>query len=164
MFKFIFFQAVFCFYLCLSSQLEPDAKNPCVAYGNGTVFDISSLFSYPVVISDDPRNYTYWWNPCSGYKCNSYQPPGKFAICQKADQFYGCGLYESPIWLLQEYFGRLTILYPGGFQWRMTSIEFIEDKTIDPPTIQFKGEEPYLQYNFEVRGKCVGLPKGQCFS
>src|SRR5690349_11398410 len=36
---------------CNAYQLEVDSKNPMKAYGNGTIYDISNLFSYPVNIS-----------------------------------------------------------------------------------------------------------------
>eukprot|EP00048_Salpingoeca_helianthica_P016249 m.231277 g.231277 ORF g.231277 m.231277 type:complete len:187 (-) comp18310_c0_seq1:241-801(-) len=147
-----------CFLLALASasQLRNDPENPFVAYGNGTVFDISKVFTYPVSFKE-ARGYTYWWDP-RNVSCGSQRMVAP--VCQKADQYYECGT-ASPVWLLQQYNPfKFVIQYPGGQWWRITMITFLEDATIDPPQISFVSEDPYLQYNFLVKGKCVGQPFG----
>jgi hypothetical protein len=45
-----------------ASQLYPVSKSPCLALGNGSVWDISHLFEYPVTL--DGPIYKYTWSPC----------------------------------------------------------------------------------------------------
>eukprot|EP00039_Didymoeca_costata_P016139 m.285511 g.285511 ORF g.285511 m.285511 type:complete len:218 (-) comp16341_c0_seq16:48-701(-) len=55
-----------------ASILVPD-KNPCVAYGNGSVFNISSLFDWPVKVRGPGLGgeYEYTWDCHGGVKCEN---------------------------------------------------------------------------------------------
>lgn len=144
--------------LTLAAQCLPDPTNPCKARCNGTTFDISNLFDYPVKLSDS-RGYSYMWSPCTGYpQCNNSMNDPDCAICQHADQYYNCGRTKDPIYLFNYHFDTFVyqIQYLWGIDWRMTVFTFLQDKTQEETTIEFTGEDPYLQYNFLVRGKCVG--------
>eukprot|EP01089_Gocevia_fonbrunei_P021402 TRINITY_DN830_c0_g1_i1.p1 TRINITY_DN830_c0_g1~~TRINITY_DN830_c0_g1_i1.p1 ORF type:complete len:177 (-),score=29.08 TRINITY_DN830_c0_g1_i1:25-555(-) len=150
---------IFLLPFCFTFQLQNDPNNACVAHGNGSTYDISKLFDWPVTIQDEKTGYTYWVDLCSGYKC-----PGGLGgltpVCQHADMYYACGKSSNAVWLIRGDVptGWWTILYPSGAQFRSTQISFIPDPSVDPPTIKFTGEEPYEFYNFEIRGKCIGSP------
>ena len=52
----------------LASLLLRDAHNPCVAYGNATVFNITSLFEWPATALGtdfEQKQYQYSW-ACAG--------------------------------------------------------------------------------------------------
>ena len=153
-----------------ASQLRNDPLSRCVAYGNGTVFNNTSL-PWSSFTFADSRGYTYWLSsPCAPKREWTHECPGfpdnSTALCQKdhltAGLFYDCGgVALPPTWLLngwnpQQY----TILFGGGNNWRITNVTFVVDATVDPPVASFDGESPYLQYNVVVRGKCVGQPWG----
>jgi hypothetical protein len=153
-----------------ASQLRNDPLSLCVAYGNGTVFNVSSLpwssFSF-----SDARGYTYWLSsPCAPKQEWTHACPGfadnSTVLCQKdhltAGLFYDCGgVTLPPTWLLNGLgLQQFTILFGGGNNWRITNVTFVADATVNPPVASFDGESPYLQYNVVVRGKCVGQPWG----
>eukprot|EP01087_Luapelamoeba_hula_P004049 TRINITY_DN14009_c0_g1_i1.p2 TRINITY_DN14009_c0_g1~~TRINITY_DN14009_c0_g1_i1.p2 ORF type:complete len:204 (-),score=30.63 TRINITY_DN14009_c0_g1_i1:31-642(-) len=142
-----------------ASQLRLDPSNPLRAYGNGTTYDISHVFQWPVAIENDPRHYSYWWNP-TGHACPNTPNVSGPAVCQKADRYYVCGETDRPLWTLESTNPGLVfrITYTNGYQWRLTVFTFIVDENIHEPTIKFINENPYEQYNFEVRGKCIGNP------
>eukprot|EP01087_Luapelamoeba_hula_P008971 TRINITY_DN2285_c0_g1_i1.p1 TRINITY_DN2285_c0_g1~~TRINITY_DN2285_c0_g1_i1.p1 ORF type:complete len:177 (-),score=15.46 TRINITY_DN2285_c0_g1_i1:115-645(-) len=149
------------------SQLRVDPTNPLRAYGNGTVFDISKVFQWPVTINDDPRGYQYWYNP-TGRACQTQPTNTAPAVCQKADTYYNCGEWASPVWTFDGFEQqpvRFHITYLNGIAWRLTQITFVVDAGVNTtvPAIRFLSEHPYEQYNFEVRGPCVGQPFAPSF-
>ena len=101
------------------------------------------------------------------------------AVCQLADRLYNIGRTAIPIWVCMiitwpnRFFRKqlspdfytsntFTILYPGGYEWRMTNITFVIDEEVDQPYIAFI-RRSILQYNFLVKGKCLGQPQwGKC--
>jgi len=66
----------------------------------------------------------------------------------------------KPIWILEKLWTdwEWTIYYVDGMQWRNTVVKFVRDATLETPTIKFISEKPGLQYNLEIRGKCIGQP------
>ncbi|KAL5473395.1 hypothetical protein EMCRGX_G027873 [Ephydatia muelleri] len=143
-----------------AAQCMPDNENPCIAMCNGTTFDITKVFDYPVNITDS-RGYYYLFSPCKGYSCpGGEQPITDTAVCQKADQFYTCGRTEKPIvlWGLTYEPYIFSFQYPWGVDWRRVRDAMAINPTQTVPTIKFLSEDPLLQYNFEVRGKCIGQP------
>ncbi|XP_064400518.1 uncharacterized protein LOC135346725 [Halichondria panicea] len=140
--------------------VHPDHK--CQATCNGTTFDISKIFGYPMNVIG--KYYSYLLDPCNGVVCPDAFNTTGVAFCQKADQYYNCGLIKEPIWLFNYNFQdiQFTVQYPWGTDWRITEITFIEDKSVEKTTIEFVNEKPNLQYNFLVRGKCIGQPYDDC--
>ena len=149
-----------------SSQLRNDPTSRCVAYGNGTTFNITALpwssFSFT-----DARNYKYvLMSPCAEepwFACPGFDA-ASVVLCQKdhltEGMWYDCGgVTTPPVWLLSQ-FDRFTVLFGNGNNWRITNVTFIIDPTVDPPVASFVDESPYEQYNVVVRGKCVGQPWG----
>ena len=153
-----------------ASQLRNDPLSLCVARGNGTTFNISSLPWESFAFSDS-RGYAYtlsspcapraaWTHACPTFADNST------VLCQKdhitAGLWYDCGgVTLPPTWLLNGWAPQqFTILFGGGNNWRITNVTFVVDASVDPPVAAFDGEAPYLQYNVVVRGKCVGQPWG----
>lgn len=133
-----------------TAQCMPDPTNPCKARCNGTMFDITNLFDYPVKLSES-RGYVYVWSPCTGYtQCNTNNPRNDrdCAVCQHADQYYNLGHASDPIYLFNYHFDSFMyqIQYPWGVDWRMSVFTFLQDKTQEETTIEFTGEDPYLQY------------------
>ena len=67
-----------------TSLLLVDPKNPCRAYGNASVYDITNLVEkWPVAIKGpgfDEREYTYWWSCAGKIKLCSNED---VAICQQ---------------------------------------------------------------------------------
>jgi len=61
-----------------ASLLLIDRKNPCRAYGNASVYDITNLVkTWPVALQGtgaDGREYNYWWS-CAG----------KTGVCEDTD-------------------------------------------------------------------------------
>ncbi|XP_064396852.1 uncharacterized protein LOC135343774 [Halichondria panicea] len=172
-------------YLCLlvsflsiqfgeTAQCMPDKDYPCRAKCNGTSFDLSKVFDFPLNISEpsprsDGRLYSYVWDPCHSYACPGYPAAGTdCAVCQLANLFYNCGQTSEPIWLMDAYdntkeeFPNWQVQYTFGTTWRVTIFNFIVDHTVKEPTVKFVSEEPGLQYNFEVRGKCIGQDTFDC--
>ena len=84
----------------------------------------------------------------------------------QSDTLYNAGEL-SPIWLWNGVYpgnsvgdlarANMTILYPGGDTWRNTVVTFLEDPTLEHPTIEMTGEDPYLQYNFVIKSKELGF-------
>ena len=158
--------------LVLSSQLKNDPLNRCVARGNGTTFNITSLPWESFVFYDNrspPYKYTLsspcadiseWINPCPTFPSNTS------ILCQydhlTSGEYYDCGnINLPPIWLLNYWSPKqFSILFGGGYYWRLTNLTFIVDQTIETPIASFVSESPYLQYNVIIRGKCVGQPWG----
>lgn len=140
----------------LSAECLPNKRNPCIASCNGTHFDISKLFEYPINITS--TYYTFQWSPCEGLKCYSDSTSDeKSAVCQGLGQGVNCGLYERPVFILQQTDPLMfTIEYPGGVSWRISVFKFIENKAHPETTVTFTKEYPMLQYNFVVSGKCIG--------
>ena len=70
--------------LCSGSLLLVDHKNPCRAYGNGTVYDITNLVeAWPVALKGsgfDGTEYIYWWS-CAGSTRHCRDKDS--AICQE---------------------------------------------------------------------------------
>ncbi len=70
--------------LCSSSLLLVDRKNPCRAYGNASVYDITNLVkTWPITLQGtgfDGSEYTYWWS-CAG-KTRYCEDPDT-SICQQ---------------------------------------------------------------------------------
>ena len=150
------------------SLLTPDADDLCVARGNGTVFNISSLpwpFSF-----NDTRGYGYvLQSPCAAradvLPCPQHAASEAVVLCQRdhatAGEFFACGLPQPAMWLLPDAWGRArwSVLFGGGDTWRVTNVTFVaDDNGPDPPVASFTSESPYLQYNVLIRGKCVGQP------
>ena len=121
------------------------------------------------------------WSPCKGLKCRGQTEvavcvlhyflsefmPLYIQVCQHADQYYNCGNYTRPIFMLDSYSPfRFRIEYPGGEQWRYLHImdcvftldqyliiiyrisvfEFMEETVHSPTTMTFLSENPPLQY------------------
>ncbi|XP_019857460.1 PREDICTED: uncharacterized protein LOC109585778 [Amphimedon queenslandica] len=142
------------------AQCAQSEESMCVFTCNGTMFNLTDVFKYPVTIADDSRGYNYEWNPCEYQACKDEIEPGEdCAICQKADRYYNCGHIQQAVFLMQQYTPFMwKIQYLWGTDWRMTEFTFLVDKNRDIPTVTFTGEDPYLQYNFFVTGKCIGQP------
>jgi hypothetical protein len=153
--------------LAAGSLLTPDASDLCVARGNGTTFNITAL-PWPFRFSDS-RGYAYTLqSPCARpadvLPCPQHDAAENVVLCQKdhltAGEFFACGLPQPAMWLLPDAWGmrRWSVLFGGGDTWRVANVTFVVDPTVDPPTAVFLGEEPYLQYNVLITGKCVGQP------
>ena len=74
---------VFLMNLCSTSLLLVDHKNPCRAYGNASVYDITNLVKkWPVGLRGPGvgGEYVYWWS-CGGItrKCKD----NDIAVCQQ---------------------------------------------------------------------------------
>ena len=76
--------SLFLFHLSSASLLLIDRKNPCRAYGNASVFDITNLVrQWPVTLKGsgyDGREYNYWWS-CAGRTGFCTDPDT--AVCQQ---------------------------------------------------------------------------------
>ena len=84
-------------------------------------------------------------------------------LCQRdnaSPSYFSCAVSENAIWTLPDPWGRQkwSIIAVGGQSWRMTNITFIVDAAVETPEAAFLAEDPYLQYNLVVRGKCIGQP------
>jgi len=158
----VYFLVLFCsFGNC--SLLVKDKTNPCRAYGNGTTYDISNLFNWPIQITG-PGNggpYPYWWSCLGkGTACGD-----NVAVCQLASGIYwDGGDVPSALWLAN--------YNPPANQWtmmyltngiRLSQITFIVDSNVANPTLTMNGENPYTQYDFTVTGKCIGQPQNGGF-
>lgn len=174
-----------------ASLLLRDTANPCVAYGNGTVFNITSLFRWPAVVNGmtdgDGKQYEYSW-ACGGLRLSAADsrngtsaPPcggDDVAVCQHDRPLtldYNAGAVSTALWLGQ-FNGEVddwTILFPntqpskpppspfsgaGGDGIRVSKVHFVVDKSVPSPVLKMLGEEPFTEYNFEVRGACIGQP------
>ena len=76
--------SIFLINFCSASLLLIDRKNPCRAYGNASVYDITNLVkTWPVTLKGtgfDGNEYVYWWS-CAG---NTRECEDKdVAICQQ---------------------------------------------------------------------------------
>ena len=94
--------SVFLINLCSPSLLLVDHKNPCRAYGNASVYDITNLVKkWPVGLKGPGvgGEYTYWWS-CAGktQKCADKDT----AICQQpfSDPFvqFNAGNVSPQLW------------------------------------------------------------------
>ena len=103
------FEICFCLYLIgygSCSLLLVDRKNPCRAYGNATVFDITKLVDkWPITLTGpgaDGREYYYWWS-CLG-KTDQCSDPD-VAVCQRrtdqSDLFFNAGNLSPQLWFGQ---------------------------------------------------------------
>jgi hypothetical protein len=155
--------------LACASLLTPDAGDFCAAYGNGTTFNITSL-PWPFTFSD-ARGYNYTLqSPCAKavIPCPQHDGAQNVVLCQKdhitAGEYFSCGLPTPAMWLLPDAWGtrRWSILFGGGDSWRVANVSFTVDAAVDPPTAVFLGEQPYLQYNVLITGKCIGQPGSTC--
>lgn len=88
--------------LCQASLLLVDPKNPCRAYGNASVYDISNLFTeWPVTLQGPGvgGEYYYWWS-CAGN--TRYCEDTDVAICQqRTDQTnirFNAGNLSPQLW------------------------------------------------------------------
>ena len=82
------------------------------------------------------------------------------------DEKFTAGDASQSIWFAP-YNGKAdnwTIFYPAIAGLRVAKILFIVDSSVATPTFKALGEYPYTEYNFEVRGKCIGQPDfdGHC--
>ncbi|XP_019857462.1 PREDICTED: uncharacterized protein LOC109585779 isoform X2 [Amphimedon queenslandica] len=143
--------------LSVAEQCKVDLKTSCIATcSNDTTIDISSLFEYPLNISS---YYSYLWSPCSPITCRQGDPYN-IAVCQKADQYYNCGEYRDPVYILQQRDPFMfRIEYPNGDDWRISIFTFTVTEEEPQTKITFLTEDPGLQYNFQVTGKCIGQPR-----
>eukprot|EP01092_Planopodium_desertum_P010372 TRINITY_DN45_c0_g1_i1.p1 TRINITY_DN45_c0_g1~~TRINITY_DN45_c0_g1_i1.p1 ORF type:complete len:187 (+),score=7.73 TRINITY_DN45_c0_g1_i1:51-611(+) len=156
-----------CISFCSASLLVRDKENPCRAYGNGTTYDISDLFDWPVKVSwtgSYDQTFTYWWSCNGNLTIAPYECDAGTSICQRADNYYDCGDVAPALWL-----GNFNFYNPNEFQWtiiypsdylRVSYVNFQVDPNVEKPTIQMLGESPFTQYNFLVTGKCIGQPNG----
>ena len=88
---------------CSTSLLLIDHKNPCRAYGNGSVYDITNLVkSWPVTLQGPGfggGEYFYWWS-CAGktQHCENKD----IAVCQQASDNsgiqYNAGNLSPQLW------------------------------------------------------------------
>eukprot|EP01060_Flectonema_neradi_P004508 TRINITY_DN12914_c0_g1_i3.p2 TRINITY_DN12914_c0_g1~~TRINITY_DN12914_c0_g1_i3.p2 ORF type:complete len:164 (+),score=25.07 TRINITY_DN12914_c0_g1_i3:81-572(+) len=135
----------------LGMQLKVDATNPCIATGNGTKFDISDLFDYPIKAT---KGYEYTFNPCVPIPCAGESNDA--AICQAADFPRAGGNVHDAIWFLDSYQPwQFRILFPNGFNWRATWVTFTEDPDSEKGKFEALGEYPYEIYNFNITHKNV---------
>ena len=157
--------------LSSASLLTPDATDLCTAYGNGTTFNVTSL-PWPFTFSDS-RGYNYTLqSPCAApstiVPCPQHDETQNVVLCQKdhitEGEYFACGLPTPAMWLLPDAWGRQrwSVLFGGGDTWRVANVTFLVDEPVDPPTATFLGEQPYLQYNVLITGKCVGQPGSGC--
>ncbi|CAF3751216.1 unnamed protein product [Rotaria sordida] len=170
--------SIFLTNLCWASLLLVDRKNPCRAYGNASVYDITNLVkTWPVTLKGtgfDGREYIYWWS-CAGKtrQCEDTDT----AICQqRIDEpvlRFNAGNVSPQLWfglfngaVVQN---NLTwdIIYPNlqsdpslidGTGIRVTVVHFIVDPNIEKPLLTMNGENKYTEYSITVRGKCIGQP------
>lgn len=147
-----------------AAQLEVDDANPCQAKWNGTMFDISDVFEYPVAVPNNGSGYSYWFSPCPAERggagaCPHSPDDLSVAACQKADQFYVTGQVSDALWLLQTGYAGTPVwdvYLRDGASWRVTKVRFEVDLEQHEPTIEFVSEDPYLTYNMLVKGRCIG--------
>ena len=154
-----------CVSMVQASQMYTQPQAPWIGYANGTTIDISKAFDLsngPIVINGDPREFVYWYSPYGGVTCPGVSTAPQAAMCQKADRYYSTGSWEDPLWIEETRGVNWRILYPDGTSWRITQFNFIVDSTVETTTIKFVNESPYEQYNFEVRGKCLGQQHSAC--
>ncbi|CAF2638903.1 unnamed protein product [Rotaria sp. Silwood2] len=170
--------SIFLINLCWTSLLLVDRKNPCRAYGNASVYDITNLVdTWPVPLKGpgfDGREYIYWWS-CAGEtrQCEDTDT----AICQQrideSSLRFNAGNVSPQLWFglfngpaVQD---NLTwdIIYPNlqsdpslidGTGIRVTVVHFIVDPNIEKPLLTMNGENKYTEYSITVRGKCIGQP------
>jgi len=146
-------------------QLQVDRQDACVAYGNGTVYNVSSL-NWPFVFHDT-RNYTYTLaSPCQpNLQCPGYEGT-EVILCQEdhntPDIYYNGGEAKNAVWTVTNMWGwdptTWSILFFNGNDWRMTNVTFIVNTSIQEPEITFISEYPYLQYDILITGACIGQP------
>eukprot|EP01059_Diplonema_ambulator_P031561 TRINITY_DN583_c0_g1_i1.p1 TRINITY_DN583_c0_g1~~TRINITY_DN583_c0_g1_i1.p1 ORF type:complete len:163 (+),score=63.91 TRINITY_DN583_c0_g1_i1:61-549(+) len=138
-------------------QLKADPTNSCKATGNGTMFDISKIMRFPV-IANGPR-FQYTFSPCDPIPCSGDPNNKEIAICQAADFPRSCGNTNQALWfVIDTYPWSWKILYPNGMDWRASWVTFRVNETAERTEFKALGEEPYLIYNFEVTGRCLGQP------
>ena len=136
----------------LGMQLKVDATNPCIATGNGTKFDISNLFEYPIKATN---KYEYTFNPCRPVPCNGESNDAAF--CQAADFPRVGGEVHSAIWFLENMKPcKFRVLFLNGYKWRASWVTFTEDPTQENGKFEALGEYPSEIYNFKVTHKNVG--------
>jgi hypothetical protein len=170
-----------------ASLLIRDAHNPCVAYGNATIFNITSLFRWPAVVTGPPdydnKKYQYSW-ACGGLAAKAMAngshtacADNDTAVCQHDPTTgleYNAGALSTALWLGAAFNGEpteWTILYPntqrappspysgiGGAGIRLSRVHFVVDKSVASPQLSMLGEEPFTEYQLEVRGACIGQP------
>ncbi|CAF1491617.1 unnamed protein product [Adineta steineri] len=164
--------------LCSASLLLVDRKNPCRAYGNASVYDITNLVKeWPITLQGpgfSAGEYNYWWS-CAGK--TQYCEDIDTAVCQQridgSPVRFNAGNVSPQLW-----FGlfngaafqtNLTwdIMYPNlqsdpklidGTGIRVTVVHFIVDPNIEKPLFTMNGENKYTEYSITVRGKCIGQP------
>ncbi|CAF1105214.1 unnamed protein product [Rotaria magnacalcarata] len=163
--------------ICLASLLLIDPKNPCRAYGNASVYDITDLVdTWPAALNGPGfgGKYIYWWS-CAGNtgKCEDTD----VAVCQQRvdapELQFNAGNVSPQLW-----YGlfngpasqsNLTwdIVYPNhqsnpsfidGTGIRVATVHFIVDSAVEKPILTVDGEEKYTEYSITVRGKCIGQP------
>ncbi|CAF1087823.1 unnamed protein product [Adineta ricciae] len=163
--------------ICSGSLLLIDRKNPCRAYGNGSVYDITNLVSqWPVTLkgSGYGGEYYYWWS-CAGN--TRYCEDADTAVCQQRTDGpsiqYNAGNVSPQLWF-GVFNGAATqvnlswdIIYPNrqsnpslidGSGIRVTVVHFIVDPNVEKPLLTMNGENKYTEYSITVRGKCIGQP------
>lgn len=158
--------------LASGSLLIRGPDNPgCVAYGNATIFNITHLG--PMTVKAGEYQYTF---DCRGLSkgCGA-GAPARPAVCQhdvQTDISYDAGEVVEAMWFAPFNFDadNYTVLYPNkqicnnqypescgvdGNGIRISRVTFIIDPKLELPTIKFLGEDPYTEYNFEIRGKSL---------
>ena len=169
-----------------SSLLIRDGTNPCCAYGNGTTFNISNLFAWPVSVEGRGVGgvYMYEWS-CGGQNlpagCVAQNSRRNPAVCQRRHPppyagapYFDAGDVPGALWFA-DFNGGLSanvtwvIVYPNtptmqthspdGGSIRVSRITFVVDPSVAEPEITMDGEGPYTEYSFTVRGKCIGQPQ-----
>mmetsp|Transcript_38095 Transcript_38095/g.74916 ORF Transcript_38095/g.74916 Transcript_38095/m.74916 type:complete len:184 (-) Transcript_38095:145-696(-) len=173
-----------CFFGVKASLLVRDKNNPCVAYGNASTFNITSLFNWPVQVTEG--GYIYNLDCRGGVFPNATTV--NIAVGQQSSRtgiHYNAGEVTGALWFAEFNWFRgssstFQIMYPAsqtkviyppydadGEGIRVSHLTFVVDKTVPKPTIEMLGEKPYTEYNFVIRGKCIGQPdrsteKGYC--
>lgn len=164
--------------LSCGSLLLIDRHNPCRAYGNASVYDITNLAkTWPILLNGtgiDGREYTYWWS-CTGQTGQCQDP--NVAVCQqRIDEpiiQFNAGNLSPQLWFGQ-FNGAMSqvnltwnIVYPNvqsnpslidGSGIRVTTVYFIVDSSIEKPQLTMNGENKFTEYSITVRGKCIGQP------
>ena len=153
-----------------ASILPHNEANPCIAYGNGTTFDITDAFVWPVKGFSPNNTFQYWWD-CKG----TDTPCGwGVAVCQHADTQYSAGEVKGMRFYAPSFYvdRAVRIEYPThnaqpspnnemGVGIRVTRVDVVIDDSIPPGnwTVASVVEGPFCEYTMTVFTACHGCKK-----
>ena len=128
----------------------------CKSTSDNAVIDLHNLDNpYAPLTTTDNRDYTYYYNPCSGLKLDNDkmgQCDG-VAGCQGdpyADGFYSIGKTDPNI-TYNATVKEFTFYYTKGNDDRSFTIRMICDHTADIPTLTTDGDIPYGVYIYPLK-------------